>query len=240
MASPAVQTEINPALVKLARKNALKRAAIRLFVVLPGTALTLYLCIRLATLALRPETPAGGWVVEPAWLFIVFASAYGTAFVAPLVLHFGLNKRWERQDAAFGFKIVPPKLIDWSRPVQATIKYTYMYVVLFVVGVSVVVAALMAASGFVVISEQGIEDRMILRPKSYAFSQVRELIVVPPGERLPYNGESGPLLRVSFANDRQVDISVRNGITQDELDGIVRFLVAKTRLTPTVLRKPLR
>jgi hypothetical protein len=236
MAKPVVQTEIDPALVKLARKHALQRGAIRLFVVLPGTVLSLYLCMRLATSAFRPETPAGGWVVDPAWLFIVFASGYGTAFVAPLVLHFGFNKRWERQDAALGFKIVPPKLIDWSRPIRATIQYTYMYVILFIVGVSVVVAALAAASGFVVISEQGIEDRMILRPASYAFDQVRELIVVPPGERLPHDDETGPLLRVGFTNGRHVDISGSNGVSQDEIDGVVRFLAAKTRLTPRMPR----
>jgi hypothetical protein len=236
MKTPAVQTEIDPTILKITRSNHWTRAAIVFLAVLPAVGLTLYLSMILASSALRPEVPVGGWVIEPVSAFIGFAALYGTVFVGPLVVRLGFAKRWERQDAALGVKIVPRQVFDWSRPVRATIKCICLYAVLLVVGASVLFSMLMAVTGFVVVSEQGIEERELLRPARYTFDQVRALIVVPSRKRSLEAGGAGPLLRIELANGRDVTVGEKNGLSQDEVDGIVRFLAAKTRLRPTMPR----
>jgi hypothetical protein len=120
--------------------------------------------------------------------------------------------------------------------VRATIKCICLYAVLLVVGASVLFSMLMAVTGFVVVSEQGIEERELLRPARYTFDQVRALIVVPSRKRSLEAGGAGPLLRIELANGRDVTVGEKNGLSQDEVDGIVRFLAAKTRLRPTMPR----
>lgn len=167
-----------------------------------------------------PDVPGGEdgpWIVRPILAMRFGAMAVMTAVTLPFAMR-PLHRLWKQEDASRGTRLKP--LRPWTR-LAVFIKG---FLLLAIYGMALAFYLL----SWLVISPEGIEQRLPWTTLRHSFDDIATLQTIPEGERSERLDENGPWYSIQLKSGRVITVGLSNeGVTLEELQAMTDLVSEK-------------